>query len=89
MSKKKILVFGATGAQGGSVARNLLDRGRFDVRAFTRNPDSPAAQKLRDLGAEVVKGDLDDPRPWRGYTASSASPTSGSITRRKPSRETT
>jgi uncharacterized protein YbjT (DUF2867 family) len=60
MSKKKILVFGATGAQGGSVARHLLDRGRFDVRAFTRNPDSPAAQKLRDLGAEVVKGDLDD-----------------------------
>jgi uncharacterized protein YbjT (DUF2867 family) len=60
MSKKKILVFGATGAQGGSVARTLLERGLFDVRAFTRNPDSPAAQKLRDLGAEVVKGDLDD-----------------------------
>jgi len=60
MNRKKILVFGATGAQGGSVARHLLARGRFDVRAFTRNPDSPAAQALRDLGAEVVKGDLDD-----------------------------
>ena len=61
MSRKTILVFGATGAQGGSVARSLLSRGRFDVRAITRNPDSPAAQALRDLGAEVVKGDLDDP----------------------------
>jgi len=60
MNRKKILVLGATGAQGGSVARHLLSRGRFDVRAFTRNPDSPAAQALRDLGAEVVKGDLDD-----------------------------
>jgi uncharacterized protein YbjT (DUF2867 family) len=58
--KKKILVFGATGGQGGSVARELLKRGRFDVRAITRNPQSPAAQALRALGAEVVQGDLDD-----------------------------
>lgn len=61
MSRKKILVFGATGAQGGSVARNLLARGVYDVRAITRKTDSPAAQALRDLGAEVVQGDLDDP----------------------------
>jgi uncharacterized protein YbjT (DUF2867 family) len=57
---KTILVTGATGAQGGSVARNLLSRGKFAVRALTRNADSPAAQALRDLGAEVVKGDFDD-----------------------------
>jgi len=56
-----ILVFGATGAQGGSVARNLLSRGKFAVRALTRKTDSPAAQALRELGAEVVQGDLDDP----------------------------
>jgi uncharacterized protein YbjT (DUF2867 family) len=61
MSRKTILVFGSTGAQGGSVARALLSRGKFDVRALTRKPDSPAAQALRDLGAEVVQGDLDDP----------------------------
>lgn len=61
MTRKTILVFGATGAQGGSVARSLLARGRFAVRAITRNPDSPAAQQLRELGAEIVKGDLDDP----------------------------
>jgi uncharacterized protein YbjT (DUF2867 family) len=60
MSSNKILVIGATGAQGGSVARHLLDRGRFAVRAFTRKPDSPAAQALRARGAEVVAGDLDD-----------------------------
>jgi uncharacterized protein YbjT (DUF2867 family) len=59
--KKKILVFGATGAQGGSVARALLARGVYAVRAITRNPDSDRAQELRMLGAEIVKGDLDDP----------------------------
>lgn len=58
--KKKILVFGATGAQGGSVARHLLARGVFDVRAFTRNSNSEKAQALRELGAEVVEGNLDD-----------------------------
>ena len=56
-----IAVFGATGAQGGSVARALLSRGKFNVRAITRKTDSPAANALRDLGAEIVHGDLDDP----------------------------
>ena len=65
MSRKTILVFGATGAQGGSVARNLLSRGVFNVRAITRKTDSPAAQALRDLGAEIVQGDLDDPASLR------------------------
>jgi uncharacterized protein YbjT (DUF2867 family) len=59
-SKKTILVFGATGAQGGSVARNLLSRGQYAVRAFTRNAASPAAQALRELGAQIVEGNLDD-----------------------------
>lgn len=56
----RILVFGATGAQGGSVARNLLARGKFGVRAFTRKAASPAAEALRAEGAEIVEGDLDD-----------------------------
>jgi len=59
--KKLILVVGATGAQGGSVARHLLGRGHFAVRALSRKPDSSAAQALRKAGAEIVRGDLDDP----------------------------
>jgi uncharacterized protein YbjT (DUF2867 family) len=65
MSNKIILVVGATGAQGGSVARNLLSRGRFAVRALTRKPDSDAANALRELGADIVQGDLDDPSSLR------------------------
>ena len=59
-SKKTILVVGATGAQGGSVARNLIARGKYAVRALTRKPDSDAAQALRGAGAEIVTGDLDN-----------------------------
>jgi len=54
-----ILVTGATGQQGGAVARELLAR-KHAVRAMTREPDSDAAQALGRLGAEVVKGDLND-----------------------------
>ncbi len=57
--KDKILVTGATGQQGGAVARELLAAGH-SVRAMTRKPDSDAAQALAALGAEVVAGDLDD-----------------------------
>lgn len=59
-----ILVSGATGNQGGAAARSLLAAG-FDVRAITRNPDKPEARALSDLGAEVVRGDLDDYDPMR------------------------
>lgn len=58
--KKIILVTGATGAQGGAVARALLQQGRFDVRIFTRNASSPAAAKLKRLGAQVAEGDMHD-----------------------------
>jgi len=55
----KALVTGATGKQGGGVARLLLDRGHL-VRAVTRKPSSPAAAALAQLGAELVPGDLTD-----------------------------
>ncbi|XP_006869893.1 PREDICTED: nmrA-like family domain-containing protein 1-like [Chrysochloris asiatica] len=59
-SKKVIAVFGATGAQGGSVARAILKSKKFAVRAVTRDVTRPKALELQDLGAEVVKGDLND-----------------------------
>lgn len=59
-----ILVIGATGQQGGAVARELLRRGH-EVRALTRKPDAPAAQTLAERGAGVVGGDLDDPASIR------------------------
>ncbi|KAF4633951.1 hypothetical protein G7Y89_g4160 [Cudoniella acicularis] len=65
MAGKKILVvFGATGNQGGSVVRSILSdpktAAEYTVRAVTRDPSKPAAQELAALGAEVVAGDLDD-----------------------------
>src|SRR6266571_7633426 len=57
--KDLILVTGATGKQGGSVARDLLANGH-KVRAMTRKPDGEAARALARLGAEIVPGDLDD-----------------------------
>jgi len=55
-----VLVVGATGRQGGSVARHLLAAGRFRVRALTRRPHTDEAMTLAAMGAEVVKGHLDD-----------------------------
>ena len=54
-----ILVTGATGQQGGATARELLQRG-FPVRALTRNTRQPAAELLKELGVEIVEGNLDD-----------------------------
>jgi len=59
---KIIAVVGATGAQGGGLARAILDdpRGGFAARALTRKPDSEKARALAERGAEVVAADLDD-----------------------------
>jgi len=54
-----ILVTGATGQQGGVVARGLLRRGHT-VRAFTRKTDSASAKALAEAGAQVVLGALED-----------------------------
>lgn len=54
-----ILVMGATGKQGGSVVRALLQAGR-PVRAFVRDPASAAAQALKTQGVDVVQGEFTD-----------------------------
>ncbi|MGD8362020.1 MAG: NmrA/HSCARG family protein [Gemmatimonadota bacterium] len=63
MSGKQIIaVVGATGAQGGGLARAILEDtgGPFTVRAITRNPESEKARALAERGAELVQADLDD-----------------------------
>jgi uncharacterized protein YbjT (DUF2867 family) len=59
MNDKVIAVTGATGQQGGAVARKLLAEG-WKVRALTRDVDKPAAQELASLSAEIFAGDMDD-----------------------------
>ncbi|MDH3427423.1 MAG: NmrA/HSCARG family protein [Gemmatimonadota bacterium] len=56
---RMILVSGATGLQGGAVARELTRRG-YAVRGLTRNPQSDAARALTGLGIQMVRGDFDD-----------------------------
>lgn len=58
MKNKIIAVTGATGQQGGAVARKLLADG-WNVRALTRDVNKPAAQALAEAGAELVAGDMD------------------------------
>ena len=62
MDKKLIAVVGATGGQGGGLARAILNdtSGAFALRAITRNPESDKAKALAAKGAEVVQADLDD-----------------------------
>lgn len=54
-----VLVTGATGKQGGNVARQLLEKDH-KVRGLTRKADSPAALELQRLGAEIMTGDMED-----------------------------
>ena len=60
--KKIITVFGATGAQGGGLARAILNdkNSEFAVRAVTRDKNSDKAKELAAMGAELVEGDIDD-----------------------------
>ncbi|RYP58787.1 hypothetical protein DL769_008804 [Monosporascus sp. CRB-8-3] len=57
-----IVVTGATGIQGGSVARTLAKDQAYKVRGLTRNPTSDKAKELAALGIEVVQADLEDPK---------------------------
>jgi uncharacterized protein YbjT (DUF2867 family) len=62
MAKKIIAITGATGAQGGGLAKAILadKNSEFAVRAITRDINSPKALALKAAGAEVVAGDVDD-----------------------------
>ncbi|KAI9648249.1 hypothetical protein NHQ30_002881 [Ciborinia camelliae] len=62
--KQLIVVFGATGAQGGSVVRSILSdpklKESWAVRGVTRDVAKPSAKALEALGAETVAADLND-----------------------------
>ena len=58
-NQRTVLITGATGHQGGAVARVLAGKG-FDIRALTRKPGSEAAQAVARTGAQIVPGDLND-----------------------------
>jgi uncharacterized protein YbjT (DUF2867 family) len=64
MSESAILVTGATGQQGGAVARHLLAAG-FTVRMVVRNLESPASRALVQQGAQAVLGDFAQPESLR------------------------
>ena len=55
-----VAVAGATGNQGGAVARRLLERGHH-VRGLTRHPDGQPANRLREAGAEILTADAEQP----------------------------
>ena len=54
-----LLITGATGHQGGAVVQRAVEHG-FHVRALVRNPQKPAAHKLKNEGVEIAQGDFDD-----------------------------
>jgi uncharacterized protein YbjT (DUF2867 family) len=65
MSPTKLLtVFGATGNQGGSVVKSVLNHPtlskEYKIRAITRDPSKPNAQALAAKGVEPVKADMED-----------------------------
>ncbi len=79
--EQTVLVFGATGQQGGSVATALLKAG-WPVRALVRDPGSAKAQALAKAGVELVRGDLADTQSIRAamngvYGVFSVQPSSG------------
>jgi uncharacterized protein YbjT (DUF2867 family) len=59
-----VLVLGATGTQGGAVARELLTAG-FSVSALVRDPRSERSRALGESGVRLVHGDLLDPLSLR------------------------
>ncbi|KAL8726782.1 MAG: hypothetical protein Q9181_005921 [Wetmoreana brouardii] len=63
MAQKKVLVvFGATGQQGGSVIKAVLDdpttANKFRIRGITRDPSKPNAKALEAKGVETVAADI-------------------------------
>lgn len=60
MSDKTIVVFGATGQQGGGVIEALRNNSDFKIRGVSRDTNSDQAQALQNQGIEMVTANLND-----------------------------
>lgn len=60
MDKKTIAVCGATGQQGGATVEALIKKGKWDIVALSRDPDSAKSKALKEKGIRVVQADLLD-----------------------------
>jgi uncharacterized protein YbjT (DUF2867 family) len=79
--ERVLLVFGATGQQGGAVVSASLQAG-WKVRALVRDPDSTRSKALAAAGVELRLGDLSAPLSIRNamtgaYGVFSVQPSSG------------
>lgn len=61
---KLLVIFGATGQQGGSLINTVLAdpnlSKQYKIRAVTRDTSKPAAQTLKSKGVELAQADADD-----------------------------
>ncbi|RDW92377.1 NmrA family transcriptional regulator [Coleophoma crateriformis] len=66
---KLLIVFGATGQQGGSVITSVINdpelSKQYKMRAITRDPSSKSSKEIEAKGIEVVQADADDQESLR------------------------
>jgi uncharacterized protein YbjT (DUF2867 family) len=55
-----IFICGITGSQGSSIATHVLESSTTPIHGISRNPSSPAAQRLASLGAQISQGSYDN-----------------------------
>ncbi|MCC8407760.1 NmrA family NAD(P)-binding protein [Mucilaginibacter sp. UR6-1] len=58
MNKKKVVVCGGTGHQGGAVVNALINQGTYEVSVVSRDPGGSASAALENSGARVLQGDF-------------------------------
>ncbi|CAH0048059.1 unnamed protein product [Clonostachys solani] len=64
MSQLSVFVCGATGIQGGALARHLIHQGSA-VHALTRDPGTAKSKTLEALGVKLWQGDYDNEKALR------------------------
>jgi hypothetical protein len=56
--KQIVLVFGATGKQGGAILKTLQAENKYHLRGVSRTTRQDQASKLQESGIEMVKADI-------------------------------